>query len=74
MAHSQILKSIDQVVVHPDSVKIFLENLMIIDRIDLFVHKCVVSIKTHVWLGFLSDAIYVYEKQRWTKDRALPNS
>ena len=37
MAHLQILKSINQVVVQSDSVKIFMENAMIIDRIDLSV-------------------------------------
>ena len=44
MAHLQMLKSIDQVVDHSDSVKVLLEDIMIIDRIDLSVHICVVSI------------------------------
>ena len=74
MAHLQILKPINQVVDHPDSVKIFLKNVMSIDRIDLSVRNCVVSIQTHVSLYFLTDIIYVKEKQRWAKDRAVRNS
>ena len=66
--------SIIQVVVHSDSVKIFLENVIIIDRIDLSVHNCFVSIQTHVRLDSLFDAIHVKKKQRWAKDRALGNS
>ena len=47
---------------------------MIIDRIDLSVHNCVLSIQTHVRLDFLFHVIYVKEKQRWVKDRAFGNS
>ena len=43
-AHIQILQSINQVADYSDSVKIFLENALIIDRIDLSVHNCVISI------------------------------
>ena len=56
------------------SVKIFLENVMIIDGIDFSVHNCIVSMQTYVWLDILFDVINVEEKQRWAKDRALGNS
>ena len=47
MAHLQKMMSINQVVVHSDSVKIFLENAMMIDRIDHSEYNCIVSIQTH---------------------------
>ena len=43
MAHLQILKSINQVVVHSDSVKILLEDAMIINRTDLSLYTIVSS-------------------------------
>ena len=44
MAYLQILQSTN----HSDSVKILLEDVMVIDRIDLFVHICVVGVHIHV--------------------------
>ena len=41
---------------------IFLENGMIIDEIDPYVHNCVLSIQTHISLHVYFDVIYAREK------------
>ena len=67
MAHLQISKPIN-VVVHSDSVKIFLENVI---TIDLSIHNCVVCMQRHDCLDFFLDVIYVLEQtKRKRKDKA----
>ena len=61
MTYLLIMNSINQVDVHSDSVKIFLVNVVIVDRIDPSEYNCVVSVETNVSFDLVFDVMYVME-------------